>query len=730
MKPKSKEAVSKDILFEIGTEELPATNLADIFESQPEPVLPVAKRQPGTVPEKRENPLETKLRQAFESHRICFESCRVWATPRRLVFWVAKAASSQTPKDNLIKLLSKQEAYGADGAPAEKLLMILRHRNVSLEETVVSELAGKEFVFIKKSEPVRKTATVLPEIFESLVKSLPFPKNMKWDDSGIFFPRPIRSLLCLYGETNVSVKIGDLRSSGHTVIFSKGRRKSYACKDIDAYFKILKKQGVTPDPVERKKIILEALEKLAKSCQGKLNEDPFLLNEVNFLVENPQGLAAPFGEEFLKLPLEVLTVSMARKQRLFGLLDKNGRVMPRFLAVLDGAANEKQKKIISTNMENILHAKLQDSLFFYGEDLKTPLEKKRAELKNLIFLKGAGSMLDKSERLEAMARIAGRQAGLNPAEIESLERAARLSKADLLSQMVGEFPELQGVIGKYYAKGGGEKDEVAQAIGEQYLPRTVADRLPAAQVSGFLSILDKIDLVSACFALKMEPTSSLDPYGLRRSATAILKISIERKIALSLTSLIHEALSQLKTTIQNFDFEATEKKLSAFFKERLVSFLVDMGYREDLVNGAVFCRFEDPQELQDRVHKLQCLLEQENFKRACKVIERTANILKGSKEALPDVPDPAVFSAPLEHAVFKKYEEFHMRIEEAKKAGNFELATSLYAVAFFDILNEFFEKVFINAEDLHIRKNRLALLKAINRLYTDEIADLSKIRSL
>ena len=707
---------SKDFLFEIGSEELPAVSLADLFGS------------PG------ENSLEVKFKKAFETHRIRVGKVRVWATPRRLIFFAEEVWPAQTPKEDLIKLLSKEEAYSPAGQPTEKLLMILKHRNFTLKEVVLSDLDGKAFVFIKKSEAVRKTAALLPEILEGFIRSLPFSKNMKWNDSGILFPRPIRNYLCFYGDQSIQFKLGLTRVKNETVIFSKSRRSRHVVKDIPAYFACLKKNGIIFDPTERKKAIEAVLEKLTTALQGKLAEDPFLLNEVNFLVENPEGLSAPFGDEFLTLPLEVLTVSMARKQRLFGLLDKEGRVLPRFLAILDGKVSDKEKKGISSNMENILHAKLQDSLFFYKEDIKISLEKKREELKNLVFLKNAGSMLDKSERLIKLAKEIGAELNLSSDDQKNLERACALSKSDLLTQMVGEFPELQGIMGKYYALQNGEPREVAEAIGEQYLPRTIQDKLPQSMPGAILAIFDKCDLVTACFGLGLDPTSSLDPYGIRRSATGIFKIILDEKINISIKKLYtlsdqltHEAIANNHAK-KNPNAEARVKKLEMFFKDRFKALLIDRGLREDLVEAAVVTRFDSPYETFTRAEALSKFSEERSFVEAWKIVERTSNILRSNKENLPERPNDGLFQEVLEKRVFEAYEKSHQAIREAASLRNFKLATGLYAEAFFDILNEFFEKVFVNAEDLTIRKNRLALLGAVNRLYTATIADLSKVR--
>ncbi len=272
-------------------------------------------------------------------------------------------------------------------------------------------------------------------------------------------------------------------------------------------------------------------------------------------------------------------------------------------------------------------------------------------------------------------------------------------------------------MGKYYGLASGEGQNVALAIGEQYLPRTASDRLPVTKTGALLSMLDKIDLLMTCFGLGMEPTSSLDPYGLRRSATAVLKIIIEHKFDFSFEKLLKSTESGSKVY----------PRAEAFFRDRCKALLADRGYREDLVEAAMATRFESPYEAFRRAHEISQFASKPSFVNACKVVERTHNILKGNKEQLPGRPDKGLFAEPLEGAVMEKLERHEAAIVQAKQEGDLARATSLYAEAFFDILNEFFDKVFINAEDLSVRRNRLSLLKAIKELYTSDIADLSRI---
>ncbi len=705
-------ADSLDLLFEIGCEELPATSLADMLES----ATPA------------DNVLADKMKKLLAEKRLAFESCLVWATPRRLVFYAKGVPAMQEARDQMTKIFAKDDAYGPDGAPTEKFLNILKHRGADIKDVVISDFNGKPFAFIRKAEPCEKTAKILPAIFEALVKSLNFPKNMKWDDSGIFFSRPIRRYLAIYGGQPLKFKIGHTVSSASTGIFLKGKRIQAPVKNIAGYFAALKKYGVILDQVERKKAIEKELAGLASSMSLRLYDDPFLLNEVNYLVEIPHALAAPFGDEFLSLPLEVLAVSMARKQRIFGVLDNKGKLAPRLIAVLDGVRTTAEKKVISRNIENILHAKLQDSLFFYREDIKAGFEKKRGELKNLVFLKGAGSMLEKSDRLMKIAEKTASEKTLSPAEGQALGQAAHHAKTDLLTQMVGEFPELQGIMGKYYALESGQSTDAAEAIGEQYLPRTATDKLPATRAGAVLSILDKLDLIVACFGLGLEPSSSMDPYGLRRSASAIFKIMVEKKIDLSLASLVGQVRQELGAYILKDKEAALAGKLDAFFKDRFKAVLADHGLREDLVDAAMASGFDRPYETFSRAEAISKLMKNGSFAQACKIVERTANILKGNKEPLPAAVQAGTFTEALETELFKQYEDRQAKIREAVGKRDYASATDLYAGAFFDILERFFEKVFINAEDLNVRKNRLLLLKTIKELYTQNIAELSRIR--
>ncbi len=713
-----------DVLFEIGTEELPATNLADIFEN-----VPVSEGS-----QKAENVLEMRLRKILEEKRITFQNHTVWATPRRLVFIVKDVNPKQTAKDTFTKVLLKEDAYLPDGKPTEKLLTILKHRNTALKDTVIQPHQDKEYVFIKKTEPAFSTEKVLPEILRSLVKSLPFPKMMKWgkkweDGSELYFPRPIRSFLCLYGDEALKFKIAEIPATDKISIFLKSQRKEFTVRSYESYEDILEKNGVILPPKIRKEKIVQDLEAQAKALKGQLHKDPFLLNEVNFLVENPNVLSASFDEKFLELPQEVLAVSMARKQRIFGVEKEPGKLLPVFIAVLDRGASASEKKLISNNIENILHAKLKDSLFFYQEDSKVPLEKKREELKNLIFLKGAGSMLEKSERLAKLAKAIQIE-GFSDENRAKLERAAFLCKADLLTQMVGEFPELQGIMGKYYAQANGETAEVAQAIGEQYLPRTIQDKLPKTLIGSVLSMLDKIDLIVACFGLGWEPTSSLDPYGLRRSANAVVKICLENKLNFSFKFITNQNKALLSSYTRQDKEDTLILKLEDFFRDRFKAILTaEWGFPVGIIDAVCVSR------PLDNFYKTMCDTEallkisgEKSFLEAHKVIERLTNIIKGNKEALPSEINPSLFTEDLERQVFDEYNHASEAVRQAAESGDFRQATSLYATAFFDILNEFFEKVFVYCDDMNVRKNRLLLLKTVKELYTNQIADLSKIR--
>ncbi|MEI8344947.1 MAG: glycine--tRNA ligase subunit beta, partial [Candidatus Omnitrophota bacterium] len=561
------------------------------------------------------------------------------------------------------------------------------------------------------------------------------PKTMRWDlrwagGADFCFSRPVRSFLCFYGaQTLKNVKIAGIGVGTSTRLLIKARHEQVSVRTITAYFDLLKKKGLILDPVERKNRIRTALEAAAKAAGVRLVADPMLLSEITYLTEMPQVISAVFDNAFLDLPAEVLTVSMARKQRIFGSVDAKEKLANRFFGVLDRRVTAVEQKLICDNFGSILKAKLQDSLFFFREDSKMPLEQKARALDGLIFIKNAGSMFQKSCRLVELSGLLSKSLGMSEESSARLSEAARLCKADLLTQMVGEFPELQGVMGHYYAKAQGLPQEVAMAIGQQYLPRTADDRLPDTQIAAALSLIDKVDLITTCFCLGLEPSSSADPYALRRSASAIAKITFEHHLDYSLDALLERCRVLVVADLKNPPKKADPKAdVAAFIADRAKAVLAERGYAADLIEAVFAGGFDRLDLCASKLASLQPLTKAESFVKTCKVIERITNILKATREILPEEPDVALFQEQLERDLFQKFNESNEAIIKSKEANDVKTATDLYAAAFFDILGEFFTKVFINAEDSGIRRNRLALLKRIRGLYVDGMADLSFIK--
>ncbi len=707
-----------DLLIEIGTEEMPANYLA--YADDPENDL---------------------FRKKFEEVFARFNASGAYApgridvflTPRRIILRLAALAFDPAPRKEAVYGPSVAQAYDAAGRPTPALLGFIKSKGISDKALERFENKGKLCVGYWKEEKPRALASILPEFLPQVLKGLSFPKLMKWDDSDLRFPRPIRNILVLADGKPLKLKVGNLTAGNSTLLFIAGARTSAAVKSAAAYFALLKKNGILAAASERKALIEAEVKKITRRCGGVYEKDEALLAEVAYLSERPVVIAGRFDGAFQDLPREVLIASLAKKQRLFSILDAKGRHLPHFAAVLDGAVAK--PAAVASTIGAILRAKLQDSRFFYDEDLKVyrrpegPV-KLQNELKNLVYLKDMGTMADKTSRLGKAAEAVASAWGLDREEVKFLERAGRLSKTDLLTQMVGEFPELQGTMGGYYLAAAGEPETVTRAVAEQYLPASAEGRVPATRLGAALSILDKADLVTACFIIGKVPTSSQDPYALKRGVGGIIRMAVEHRLPVSWKAVAEWFLKEFQAAgrLAADKSGALRSQLEAFHRERLAYFFQQKGFQPDLIAAVLETSSDSALGAFERLRALSKLRPQPVFEKSFKVVERTSNILKSADGAAQGPVREDRFEEDLERELFRHYRERQGAILEAVGRKDYEGATNLYAEAFFDILHQFFDKVLVNAPDLEVRKNRFCLLNEIRSLYTSHIADLSKVK--
>ena len=711
-----KQKLKKGELFlEIGTEEVPSSHLDYL---------------------KTFFKLETFVKALLTTDGAFWEETQVksYQTPRRIVIDIQGLRDS-LQKEEIIQGPKKEICYTPDGTPTRTLEGFLKSNKATLKE--LTEESGR--LVIRRTKK-RMTRRYLAEELSRLL-SMGFPKTMRWDESGLTFPRPIRWLLCVYDGKIIPFKRGNLKAGGKTYGISPKRTQKIV-KDWKSYSTFLKREKIllercaSGEEGERKRFIRERLKEQLQKLGGfseSMNEA--LLNEVTNLVEKPVVFSGHFDKKFLKLPKEILVASMSKYQRLFSVENRKGELLPCFVACANGSPSLGK---VRKNYEHVLNARLEDAIFFYESDTKESFSKKRDSLKLLVYHQRLGTMYDKSERMKKLASLFAQALQLNEGH---LTRACELAKNDLVAEMVKEFPSLQGIVGYYYAKKSGEPEEVALALREQYLPKgdvlqeflpienRSREKLPESSLGAALSFLEKLDHVVGCFYAGESPTGSSDPYGLRRAANALFKIILDQKWKFSLEEMV-----QANATLLDHVLTAQKdggKRAAIFLQERLKGIFKEEGFREDLIE-AVVTDINKPVEMHEKLSVLKKMMETrpDDFLAAFKVVERTHNILKPiqpqERERIGEVKED-LFQEELEKSLWKIYNDEKHPIQKLIEQSAWTEASAQYGRAFSATLHQFFEKVLVNVEDQEVRRNRLAMMKEINELYTKSIADLSKL---
>lgn len=667
------------------------------------------------------------VRKLLMKYRLDFKEVRLEATARRLAFYVENLAPRQKEERTTLLGPAYDKAYDAEGKPTPALQGFLKAQRASLPEIRVHQTPRGRYAALEKVHKGEATVKLLPRLIPEILASFPFPKTMRWEKSGFRFPRPIRWAVVLYGGNAVSfslagVKTGRL-SRGHRFLASR----PFAIRRADwkEYEKQLRSHHVILSLAQRE-------ETIRKDLTRKFHQkgfDPDLVRETALLVEEPFLMQGKFSGTYRDLPEEVLATCMKKYQKIFNCRDEKGNLVNRFAAVLNGKRSGLSQ--IQRDYENVLESRLRDAHYFYDEDTKERLEKKVGRLKELVFLGRLGTTEDRIRRLRALS---GELAVLSSQKnlVKDLDRVAFLSKADLVTHMVGEFPELQGIMGREYAGVGGETTEISRAIGEQYLPKNLAEDYRAlakklSPLGALFGMVDRMDLLVGSFASGLEPTGSEDPYALRRAGGAFAKLIRAFPFRFSLSPFMEKAHSLYGGNL-SLSFRELLPKLLDFLRDRMAFELqIKAGSRPyEILQGVMKSSFEDLADVFERFEVLSGLFSEHPkvFFKTSKVVERTSNILKGAKEAIHSV-DPALFQEPLEKTLYGLLQEEEPLLKASLEKRDYEAVTRLYGETFFEPIHDFFDKVMVNVEDASLRKNRQALMKRINTLYTEKVADLS-----
>lgn len=708
------------LLFEIGTEEIPAKFMPGILKQLKE--LAAAKMQELRIP---------------------FEDITVYGTPRRMAFIADGVAETQADVVVEAKGPSVKIAY-VSGAPSKAAQGFARGQGVDVKDLVVRD----NYVYAVKHLAGQPVVELLPGLLMDILTSLSFPKTMRWADYEFRFVRPIRWMVALFGDQIIPVEICGVKSGkfsmGHrfmqqslkaaaesqgllSAALSKVGNKVYSAlagvkgaveiPSAGDYKKVMYDNFVMVDQDERRALILQQIKDLAAQNGGEaeINED--LLEEVNYLVEWPTALCGKFEEKFLSLPKECIITPMREHQRYFPVLDEDGNLLNKFITVRNGGSEHLD--IVTHGNERVLRARLSDAEFFFNEDRAIKLEDRLEKLKTVSFQEGLGNMYDKSERLVKMAEML-RFAINTPVDEEELRRCALLCKTDLVTGMVIEFTELQGVMGREYALLDGEKPEVATGIFEHYLPRFAGDALPATTIGRIVGIGDKLDNICATFSRGLAPTGSQDPYALRRQALGVINILIDANYHISLAKIIAGTLYLLD--IKPEETGKLVPQIMEFFKQRLRNLLMDQGIRYDVID-AVFAdkRNDDMVDLAVRCKALAAYVEAGNAEPLVQVSVRVSNLCKKIEKEVA-----------ISGALFK--DESENKLHEVVAAVSKEIIPEIVLYDYAAVLkagekviepvNTFFDNVMVMDEDENVKNNRLAMLEEVRGI-VNAVGDLS-----
>jgi glycyl-tRNA synthetase beta chain len=683
------------LLLEIGTEEIPARFL------------------PAAIQD-----LQDSTKPILSENSVDFSEIKVYATPRRLVLMITGLPEIQSGRVREVFGPPKKIAFDGKGSPTEAALKFASSQGVHVESLVIKKRDKGEYVVSVIEEKGIPVKDILPEILKRIVFSIRFPKTMRWGNGSIRFARPIHWILAIFDNDVIPFEVDGIKSDNMTYGHRFLSPAKFQIKEIKSFKNLLENNSVIVDQEERKKTILKGIRRLSSSVGGVPIEDEELIETVNFLVEYPFPVLCSFQEDYLELPKELLVTVMKDHQKFFAIEDRQGRLINHFIVISN--TRGENEEIVRIGAERVIKARFEDARFYFKEDRKKTLNERIGELRKVIYQEKLGSLYEKTERVVSLIEFLSERAV--PLKKDKLIRAAWLSKTDLVTGVVKEFPELQGIIGKYYALSDGEDNEIAGGIEEQYLPRHSGGVLPGTEVGDLLSIADKMDNIVSFFSLGLIPTGSEDPFALRRQALGIIAIMLEKGYPLPLKNLISNALKNLKSLFSLP--EKTEEKIFQFFEQRFEPVFSDREYSQDILHSVLFMSLDFPvKEIEGRIDALRRFKNEKIYDDFLLAIKRVHNIL----------PKATTFRLKIKLLIEDSEKMLKDRIDVLKS----QIKSLLEEKRYFDAIllladitgpiNNFFERVLVMDKNEEIKLNRLALLKEVWETAIT-IADFSKLQ--
>lgn len=701
-----------ELLLEIGTEELPYQ------------FIPPALRA-----------LQTQAEQLLKEHRLAHGAIRTLGTPRRLTLSVEALADRQAATVKETMGPSKAVGFDAAGQPTKAALGFAAGQGVGVADLETRQTPKGEYLFAVKREAGQPTKMLLAELLPLLIGRLAFPKAMRWNDSGVRFGRPIRWLLALYAGKPIGFQVAGVRSGnrtyGHRFLAPGGRgARSLPVTDLRTYQSRLARHGVLADQDSRRDAIVRQLDKLAKTAGGRLHRDEDLLEQAIYTTEWPQAILGKFNPQYLSLPKEILMTSMKEHQGFFSVLKRDGSLLPCFLSVTNMTLSS--MRLIQQGNERVLAARLADAKFFFDEDRKLRLADRVEKLSGIVFHQKLGTIHDRQQRIRHLAERLAVMFGLDEETRRACIRAADLCKTDLTTGIVGEFPVLQGVMGGEYARHDGEPEAVSRAIAEHYLPPSMEGGIPTTPAGRVLALADRLDTVFAFFRVDLVPSGSEDPFALRRSALAAIRIVLEGKLPLHLGPVAAEMAALFDKT--GFKPAGPGSHPVAFILERLRYYgrSVD-GLRDDVMQAVLQAALRPPMQdrglnllaLYERMKALQAITRRAEFDPLIVGFKRAHRIVEKEQWEVEEI-NPALLEHESEQKLYAMLDAVRLQIPFLIEQGDYAAALG-HLVALKPSIDAFFNGVLVNAENPGIRANRLSLLRMIDRLFLS-FADLSEIQ--
>ncbi|SDI85981.1 glycine--tRNA ligase subunit beta [Alteribacillus bidgolensis] len=677
---------NNNFLLEIGLEEMPARFVTDAM-----------------------NQLQNKLEEWMKENRISFQSIEAFSTPRRLAVRINELAEKQDDISEEAKGPSKKIALDDNGEWTKAAIGFAKGQDVDLNALFFKELKGTEYVFANKDIKGKYTSELLLEL-EAIITNISFPKNMRWGSYSLKYVRPIHWIVALFGDKVIPFHITDVKS-GRKTFGHRFLGTEVEIFDTNYYEEELLNQYVIVNPNKRKEAIRQQIDEIAENEHWSIPVDNGLLEEVNNLVEYPTAFYGSFDEEFLNIPDEVLITSMREHQRYFPVEDKSGKLLPYFIAVRNG--NSEYLDNVKKGNEKVLRARLSDAKFFYEEDQKLHPEEAAAKLDHIVFQEDLGTIGDKIRRLKKIAPAFGEILGVEKNKRMDIERAAALSKFDLVTLMIDEFSELQGIMGEKYALMAGENENVAAAIKEHYQPRYAGDEAPSTITGAVLGLAEKLDTITACFGIGMIPTGSQDPYGLRRQAAGAAQILLEHDFSVRLEDLVNKTIESLENSgILKRPGAEVKQDILSFFGLRLKNILSERCIRYDIADAVLEQAGEPVSLVVKKAAFLQAKLQDENFKDTVEALSRITNISKKENNN-----DNSVKVNLLEENQEKELYEAYLKLKQelpnqlaaAKVEEAFTLLEEIKPV-----IHHYFDHVMVMSEDEEIKENRLTQMSNLS----------------